>query len=88
MASVSNQQRDEPAVTKPIERGIARSLRAERGTPVKELARLLQVSPATVSAWVRDIAITPEQRSQNLSRAGRVRGDSWREINRERRRKY
>lgn len=75
-------------MTKPIERGVARALRAEHGTPIKELARLLHVSPATVSGWVRDLRIRPEQRQRNASRAGKVRGDTWRELNRERRRAY
>jgi hypothetical protein len=75
-------------MTKPIEKGIARSLRAQHGTPVKELAQLLGVSPGTISLWVRDIEISLEQRRRNESRAGRVRGDAWRDLNREKRRLY
>jgi transcriptional regulator with XRE-family HTH domain len=75
-------------MTKAIERGVARALRAEHATPVKELARLLGVSAGSISLWVRDIDIHPEQRRRNMSRAGKVRGDTWRELNRERRRLY
>jgi transcriptional regulator with XRE-family HTH domain len=75
-------------MTKPIEKGVARQLRAEHGWPIKKIANLLAVSPATVSGWVRGIEITPEQRERNLARAGRIRGDSWREINRRRRAGY
>lgn len=75
-------------MTKPIERGVARSLRAEHGTPVKQLARLLRVSPGTISLWVRDIEIGAEQRRRNESRAGKVRGDTWRDLNRKRRSHY
>jgi hypothetical protein len=75
-------------MTKAIERGVARALRAEHATPVKELARLLGVSAGSISLWVRDIDIHPEQRRRNMSRAGKVRGDAWRELNRERRRLY
>jgi hypothetical protein len=72
-------------VTKPIERGVAQQLRAEHGWPVKEIANLLDISPATASVWVRDIKITAEQRARNLARAGRSRGDNWRAVNRARR---
>jgi hypothetical protein len=75
-------------MTKPVERGVARSLRAEHGTPVKELARLVGVSPGTISLWVRDIEISPEHRQRNDSRAGKVRGDAWRNLNREKRALY
>jgi Helix-turn-helix len=75
-------------MTKPIERGVARALRAEHGTPIKELARLLHVSPATVSGWVREIRISPEQQQRNAARAGKARGDAWRALNREKRRLY
>jgi hypothetical protein len=75
-------------MTKPIERGVARSLRAEHGTPVKHLARLLRVSPATISVWVRDIEVSPEQKRRNVAGAAKLRGDTWRDLNRERRRRY
>jgi hypothetical protein len=75
-------------VTKLIEQGVARQLRAEHGWPIKGIAKLLAVSPATASVWVRDIEIAPEQRQRNMSRAGRARGDSWRALNRGRRLAY
>jgi hypothetical protein len=75
-------------VTKPIEKGVARQLRAEHGYPIKVIAKFLGVSPATASVWVRDIEITLEQKERNISRAGRVRGDSWRALNRARREAY
>jgi transcriptional regulator with XRE-family HTH domain len=75
-------------MTKPIERGVARSLRAEHGSPVKQLAQLLKVSPATISLWVRDIKISSAQQQRNKSRAGKVRGDTWRDLNRVRRALY
>lgn len=75
-------------MTKPIERGVARSLRAEHGTPVKQLAQLLKVSPATISLWIRDIKISSAQQQRNKSRAGKVRGDTWRDLNRVRRAVY
>jgi hypothetical protein len=43
------------------ERDGARRLRAE-GASVKDIARALSVAPSTVSRWVRDIELTPEQR--------------------------
>ena len=73
-------------MTKPIEEGVARALRAEHGTPVKELARLLQVSAGTISVWVRDIEIDPEQMRRNMSRSARAA--TWSAVNRERRRGY
>jgi transcriptional regulator with XRE-family HTH domain len=75
-------------VTKAIERGVARQLRAEHGWPIKQIAELLDVSQATVSVWVRDVEITDEQHERNLARAGIVRGNNWREINRARRASY
>jgi plasmid maintenance system antidote protein VapI len=75
-------------MTKPIERGIARQLRAECGEPIKKLAAALGVSPGTVSRWVRDIELTPEQHMRNQRRAGTKRGEAWRELHRSRRRAY
>ncbi len=73
-------------MTKPIEEGVARALRMEYGTPVKELARLLEVSAGTISVWVRDIEIDAEQMRRNMSRSARAQ--TWSAINRERRRTY
>ena len=46
---------------KTAERQEARRLRREEGRSVKELAALLGVARSTVSLWVRDIELTPEQ---------------------------
>lgn len=73
-------------MTKPIEREIARTLRKEHGTPIKRLARMLDVSPSTVSLWVRDVELDPAQIRKNMSRSDRA--DKWSEINRDRRRGY
>ena len=62
-------------MTKPIEEGVARALRAEHGTPVKELARLLEVSAGTISVWVRDIEIGGKQARRNFSRTARA--EAW-----------
>jgi hypothetical protein len=48
---------------KVAERERARVLRRDDGLSVKHIARLLAVSPGTVSRWVRDIELTPEQRA-------------------------
>jgi transposase-like protein len=46
---------------KTIERERARELRSAEGRAIKEIARLLGVAPSSVSRWVRDIELTPEQ---------------------------
>jgi hypothetical protein len=46
---------------KVAERERARSLRRELGLPVKEIARRVGVSVSSVSLWVRDVPLTPEQ---------------------------
>lgn len=43
------------------ERTEARRLRREQGLSVKEIARRVCVSQASVSVWVRDIELTPDQ---------------------------
>ncbi len=43
------------------ERLLARELRARDGLSIKAIAARLDVSQATVSLWVRDIELTPEQ---------------------------
>jgi AcrR family transcriptional regulator len=73
---------------KPAERRLARRLRAESGMPMKQIAGRLNVSPASVHLWTKDIEITPDQRSRNMKRAGATRGEAWRERHRERRRLY
>jgi AcrR family transcriptional regulator len=46
---------------KTAERELARALRREHGVSVKRLARMLGVSTSSVSLWVRDIELRPEQ---------------------------
>jgi transcriptional regulator with XRE-family HTH domain len=46
---------------KTAEREQARILRRERGQSIKEIAAALRVSKSSVSLWVRDIVLTPEQ---------------------------
>jgi hypothetical protein len=43
------------------ERNLARQLRREQGLAVKEIARRVGVSVSSVSIWVRDVPLTPEQ---------------------------
>jgi transcriptional regulator with XRE-family HTH domain len=66
-------------VSKPVKRAQARFLRQEFGMPMKQIAAELGVSVSSVSLWTRDIEITKAQRTSNLTRAGKVRGDAWRE---------
>jgi transcriptional regulator with XRE-family HTH domain len=44
---------------KPVERDEARRLRRNEGKSVKEIARLLDVSPSSVSRWTADITLSP-----------------------------
>lgn len=53
---------------KTAERAEARRLRRNEGRSVKEIARLVGVSRSTVSLWVRDIELTPEQHAVLLAR--------------------
>jgi transcriptional regulator with XRE-family HTH domain len=46
---------------KTAERELARALRREHGLSIKRLARMLGVSKSSVSLWVRDIELTPDQ---------------------------
>ncbi|HVM16448.1 MAG TPA: helix-turn-helix domain-containing protein [Gaiellaceae bacterium] len=46
------------------ERELARRLRREEGLSVKEIERRLGVSRSSVSVWVRDVRLTPEQRER------------------------
>jgi transcriptional regulator with XRE-family HTH domain len=43
------------------ERERARRLRSEHGLPIKVIAAQVGVSPSSVSRWVRDVDLTPEQ---------------------------
>jgi hypothetical protein len=80
------------------ERDEARRMRRDEGRSLKEIARLLAVSPSSVSCWVRDIALTEEQhaalQSRNrfherqclargaMSAKARARRESWQEAGR------
>jgi transposase len=43
------------------ERELARSLRIDQGRSLKEIASELAVSTSSVSGWVRDVELSPEQ---------------------------
>jgi transcriptional regulator with XRE-family HTH domain len=49
------------SVVKTVERDRARELRLRDGRSIKEIAGMLNVSVSSVSLWVRDIELTPEQ---------------------------
>jgi transcriptional regulator with XRE-family HTH domain len=70
---------------KTLERKAARWLRHEEGMSVKEIERILDVSRSSVSLWVRDIQLTPEQHAALLARNpcfnGQLKGSN---VNRER----
>ena len=72
-------------MTKHVEKGIARAMRAEHGTPVRQIAKILGVSQSSVSLWVRDIVPTREQAARNRYEAIELRAQGWRELNRRRR---
>jgi hypothetical protein len=59
-----------------------------RGTPMKEIASELGVSPGSVHLWTADIELSEAQLAHNRKRAGMLRGRTWRELNRERRLRY
>jgi transcriptional regulator with XRE-family HTH domain len=46
---------------KTAERRLAREIRRKEGASIKEIARRVGVSVSSVSYWVRDIELTPEQ---------------------------
>jgi transcriptional regulator with XRE-family HTH domain len=50
------------------ERELARRIRRNEGAPINEIARRVGVSKSSVSLWVRDIELTPEQRQALLER--------------------
>jgi transposase len=50
------------------EREHARRLRREEGASIKDIACRVGVSVSSVSLWVRDIELTPEQHAALLSR--------------------
>jgi DNA-binding transcriptional MerR regulator len=53
---------------KTAEQEAARWLRREEGMSIKEIERILEVSRSSVSLWVRDIELTPDQRAALLAR--------------------
>src|SRR3990170_7548704 len=63
---------------KTAQREWARDLRRHRAMSVKEIARLVGVAPSSVSVWVRDVPLTPEQleslRLRNPAYNGQLRG--------------
>jgi transcriptional regulator with XRE-family HTH domain len=50
------------------ERELARRIRREEGAAINDIARRLGVSKSSVSLWVRDIELTPEQRQALLEK--------------------
>jgi transposase-like protein len=68
----------EHVFVKPELRAEARRLRSERGMALREIAEQLGVSKSSVSLWVRDIELTPEQDAallaKNPVRNGQLRG--------------
>jgi transcriptional regulator with XRE-family HTH domain len=75
-------------MSKPVEREIARALRAESGLPMRELARMLDVSVSSISLWMRDVQVAPEHVERNMTRAQLGRAERWSELNRDKRRAY
>jgi transcriptional regulator with XRE-family HTH domain len=59
------------SVVKTKERLLARELRARDGLSIKAIAGRLGVAQATVSLWVRDIKLTPEQEAAMMAVAYR-----------------
>jgi transposase len=51
-------------MAKPQSRQAARQLRQEKGLSIKEIAAELGVSKSSVSTWVRDIQLTPQQQAR------------------------
>jgi transcriptional regulator with XRE-family HTH domain len=75
------------------ERQEARRLRREEGLSVREIQRRLRVSKSSVSLWVRDVPLTPDQlerlRQNNGKHPAQVRGARRNaELGRSRRRAY
>jgi transposase-like protein len=50
------------------ERELARRIRREEGASIKDIARRIGVSVSSVSVWVRDIGLTPEQHAALAAR--------------------
>jgi transposase-like protein len=73
------------------EREESRRLRRDHGLPIKEIARRVGVAPSSVSTWVRDVPLTPEQvdalRQRNPAYNAQLRGAN-RNAERGRERRY
>jgi hypothetical protein len=50
------------------ERELARRIRRDEGASIKDIARRIGVSVSSVSSWVRDIELTPEQHAALAAR--------------------
>ena len=65
---------------KTAEREWARDLRRHRAMSVKEIARVVGVAPSSVSLWVRDVRLSPDQleslRQRNPAYNNQLRGAS------------
>ena len=73
-----------------LERDEARRLRRDDGLSVRTIADRLAVSPSSVSRWVRDVPLTPEQEAALVaadpSKGGRLQAHrGWAELCRARR---
>jgi AcrR family transcriptional regulator len=71
---------DTLSIVKTVERELARALRRDEGASIKEIARRVGVSISSVSHWVRDIELTPQQDAQLLLRNpayNRQRSGTW-----------
>jgi transcriptional regulator with XRE-family HTH domain len=58
----------EHSFVKPDKRFEARKLRSEQGLALREIAERLGVSKSSISLWVRDIELTPEQDAALLAK--------------------
>ena len=52
---------------------------------MKEIAKRLDVSPASVHLWTRDVEISPEHRERNMERSRTAFSVTWAELHRRRR---
>jgi transposase-like protein len=59
---------------KTLERAEARRLRHEEGLSIREITSRLGVAKSSVSAWVRDVLLTAEQRARLQARDARFSG--------------
>ncbi|MGH2982202.1 MAG: hypothetical protein ACRDKV_09210 [Solirubrobacterales bacterium] len=55
---------------------------------MKEIAARLGVSPGSVHLWTVDIQIAPEHSARNRRVGAKLRGENWKELNRQRRLAY